>query len=344
MRLPAWLGAAAFSFFSLCLAAPLHAAPAAALPSAAEWAGVVAAAKKEGKVVVYGSFFGSSTYKAVIKSFETRYGIPVETLDIRASEIYERIRVEVGTNRGIGDVVLQPRSATTLIERGNLLQPHGGLPNLANLRPGVAYTPVQAPIQTQLYGLLVNAAVPDAPKSWSDLLDPKWKGKIILDDPRALGNGFSFFNATYKGLGADFQKRLAAQEPVISREVRNDERRVARGEVAMYAPESYYFMSEIKGLPLRFVFPTEGSPAADLQVSMIRLAPHPNAARLFMNHLLDPEAQIIFANAGQLPAIAGIADRVNADVKQLYAVKQLPQVDLDDMNQLMDIAKQLYSK
>jgi len=320
------------------LAAAAHAAP----PTAAEWNGVVAAAKKEGKVVVYGSFFGSATFKTISKSFESRYGITVESLDIRASEMYERIRVELASNRYIGDVVLQPRSAVTILERGNLLQPLRPVPNMANLRPGIDQTPVRVPIYTQLYGLLVNASLPDAPKSWNDLLDPKWKGKLILDDPRALGNGFAFFNATYKGLGPEFQKKLAQQSPVISRQVRNDERRVARNEIPMYAPHNFAFLTEIKGLPVRFVFPSEGSPAADVQAVTIRNAPHPNAARLFIHHLLDAESQITYANAGQMPSTTGVVDKVNTEVKPMFAVRQLPQVNLDDMNQLMDIAKELY--
>jgi ABC-type Fe3+ transport system substrate-binding protein len=315
-----------------------------AAPNAAEWANVTAAAKKEGKVVVYGSFFGSAPYKAISKAFETKYGITVETLDIRASEMFERVRVELGANRYIGDVVMQPRSAVTILERGNLLQPHKGVPNMTNLRKGIESTPIKMPIYTQLYGILMNDKISaaDAPKSWNDLLDPKWKGKIIIDDPRALGNGFAFFNATYKGLGADFQKKLAAQAPVISRQVRNDERRVARGEFPMYAPHNFTFLPELKGLPVRFVFPSEGSPNADVQAVMVRNAPHPNAARLFINHLMDAEAQITYANAGSMPVVTGVVDKVNTDVKQMFAVKLLPQVNLDDMQQLMGIAKELY--
>ena len=313
-------------------------------PTTAEWSSVIAAAKKEGKVVVYGSFFGSIPYKNISKAFESKYGITVETLDIRASEMFERVRVELGAQRYIGDVVMQPRSAVTILERGNLLQPHKGVPNMVNLRKGIESTAIKMPIYTQLYGILINDKISaaEAPKTWNDLLDAKWKGKLILDDPRALGNGFAFFNATYKGLGPEFQKKLAAQAPVISRQVRNDERRVARGEFPMYAPHNFTFLSELKGLPVRFIFPAEGSPNADVQAVLIKNAPHPNAARLFINHLMEAESQIIYANAGSMPVVTGIADKVNTDVKQMFAVKLLPQVSLDDMDQLMNTAKVLY--
>ncbi|MDB5999555.1 MAG: Ferric transporter ATP-binding subunit [Rhizobacter sp.] len=310
----------------------------------ANWDAVVAAAKKEGKVVVYSSTFGSLPYKAVTKAFEAAYGIPVETLDIRASEMYERVRVELGAQRYIGDVVIQPRSVVTVIERGHLLQPHLGIPNIANLRSGVQATNVSVPIYTALYGILVNGKVSaaDEPKSWKDLLDPKWKGKLILDDPRAIGNGFSFFNATYKGLGADYQRSLSQQAPVISRQVRNDERRVARGEFPLYAPHNFTFFNEMKGLPVRFVFPSEGSPNADQQAVIIKNAPHLNAARLFINYMLDTQAQTIYANSGVLPVSNGIAEKANVEVKQMFAVKLLPQVSVDDMDSLMDVAKGLY--
>ncbi len=57
---------------------------------------------------------------------------------------------------------------------------------------------------------------------------------------------------------------------------------------------------------------------------------------------MDAEAQITYANAGSMPVVTGVVDKVNTDVKQMFAVKLLPQVNLDDMQQLMGIAKELY--
>ena len=279
---------------------------------------------------------------------ERKYGVAVETLDIRASEMFERVRVEQSAGRFIADLVLQPVSVVTVIERAGLLQKHGEVPNLRTLRAemaaGLAGNPYRIPLYTALYGILVNASVSaqDEPRNWTDLLDPKWKGKLILDDPRAIGNGFALFNATYKALGPDFQTRLAASGPVISRQVRNDERRVARGEFPLYAPHNFAFFKELDGLPVRFVFPADGSPNADTQAVIAKAAPHLNAAHLLINHMLDAESQIAYGNSGLMPAVTGVVDKLGNDVKRMFAVRRMPQVNLDDMNQLMARAKELY--
>jgi iron(III) transport system substrate-binding protein len=71
------------------------------VPAQAEesWDAVVEAAKKEGKIVVYDMALGAPYFLAVLKSFEAKYGIPVESLDLRASELAERIRTEQSTGR-----------------------------------------------------------------------------------------------------------------------------------------------------------------------------------------------------------------------------------------------------
>ena len=76
-------------------------------PAAAQtddWAKVVEAAKKEGKLVIYTASIGSPFHKAVIKAFEKKYGITVELLEARASEVRERVRVEQAAGRFLGDV------------------------------------------------------------------------------------------------------------------------------------------------------------------------------------------------------------------------------------------------
>ena len=69
-----------------------------------DWAKTVEAAKKEGKLVMYTASIGSVFHKAVIKSFEQKYGIAVEVLEARASEVRERVRVEQAAGRFLGDI------------------------------------------------------------------------------------------------------------------------------------------------------------------------------------------------------------------------------------------------
>jgi ABC-type uncharacterized transport system YnjBCD substrate-binding protein len=112
----------------------------------ADWAAVVDAAKKEGKVVVYSMALGAPYYAAVLKSFEAKYGIKVESLDLRASELAERVRTEQSAGRFLGDTEI---ITTTMIEEqlktGDYLQKLGEIPNAANLREPFKVSDVSVP-------------------------------------------------------------------------------------------------------------------------------------------------------------------------------------------------------
>src|SRR5436190_1481033 len=88
-------------------------------------ADVVAAAKKEGKVAFYTSFLGAKAHLEIIKGFEAKYGITVELLDVRASEMTERIRTEQTSQRYIGDVVQNGAAGLIQNQKDGFLQPHG---------------------------------------------------------------------------------------------------------------------------------------------------------------------------------------------------------------------------
>src|ERR1700742_1345265 len=152
------------------------------VPAQAEdWDAVVDAAKKEGKIVVYDMALGAPYFVAVLKSFEAKYGIPVESLDLRASELAERIRTEQSTGRFLGDVEM---ITTTMIEEqrnnGDFVEKLPAIPNAANLRPPFKATDYSVPAFVQPMGILINTRLvkdEDVPTRWADLNDPNWKGK-----------------------------------------------------------------------------------------------------------------------------------------------------------------------
>src|SRR6201991_2847190 len=150
-----------------------------ALPAHAEdnWQAVVDAAKKEGKVVVYDMALGAPYFLAVLKSFEAKYGIPVESLDLRASELAERIRTEQSAGRFLGDVEM---ITTTMIEEqrqnGDFIEKLPSIPNAANLRPPFQANEYSVPAFVQPMGILINTRMvkeDEIPQSWNDLTDPK---------------------------------------------------------------------------------------------------------------------------------------------------------------------------
>lgn len=318
-----------------------------ASPAAAQsdWVKVTEAGKKEGKVVVYNAAIGSPFYKAAVASFEKKYGITVETLDVRASEMRERIRTEQAAGRYIGDIT-QPGHATAENQaKEGVFQPHGGVPNIANLRPDFPADELRIPTFVQAYGILINTNLvkpADEPKSWRDLLDPKWKGKILSDDPRAIGGGQVMFFATHDAIGRDFQDKLAGQGLTFSRDLRNDERRIARGEFPIYIPEIFAFSLDLKGLPVKLVLPSEGSPYVGIVSVMLKNAPHPNAARLLMNHFLDMEVQILYSNGGQVPVIKGAVEATKPELRHLAGAKLMGTTNAARQNAMLELAKQVY--
>jgi iron(III) transport system substrate-binding protein len=267
------------------MAGPVHAQDA--------WAALTAAARKEGRLVIYNGAGSADVMRRIQQEFQARYGIQIDTVTGRPSELRERIRAEQSTGRALGDVALD---GSTVNQPAYMaaFQPHGALPNAGSLVAPYSDDGVLMPFAIVRYGILVSTRLvkpADEPTSWADLLAPKWSGKILSDDPRAAGGGSAAFDVLNETLGAAFLEKLAAQKPMLSRDVALNARRIAQGEFPLYVPFSMQHTPTLKGLPVKVVVPREGYPYLPLVAALLKDAPHPNAARLFMKYLLDAPAQ-----------------------------------------------------
>jgi iron(III) transport system substrate-binding protein len=311
----------------------------------AEWKKVVDAAKKEGKVVMYSGAVGSPVLPKIASAFEAKYGIRMELLEARASELRERVRTEQASGKVLGDVSHNGSTTTQLQLNEGTFVPHGPLPNQGRPVAPFKVDDVRVPIYVIAWGILVNTEMvkpADEPKSWKDLHDPKWKGKLLADDVRALGGGAVFFMVTHQKLGPDYHEKLAPQQLHMNRELRGNYRRVARGEYPIFVPFTLADILDLKGLPVKAVMLTEGAPYVRFDGAIFKGAPRPNAARLLMDFLMGDEVQLLYANAGFTPVVGGLENKVSAEAKPLAGAKLLGTTDPKLQDDMLKLAKQIY--
>jgi iron(III) transport system substrate-binding protein len=310
-----------------------------------DWDKVIEAAKREGKLVIYNSAISAAYFDAIVRSFEDKYAIEVEVVALRPHELRERVRTEQAEGRFLGDVEQLGQATMIRQEQEGVFQPHGGFPNLKLLRPEFPSDGVRVPGYVQAYGILINTDLvqpTDEPKSWRDLLDPKWKGKILSDDMRALGRGQIMFFVTYTAFGREFHEKLARQKLVLSRDLRNDPERVARGEHSIYIPIRFADAIELQGFPVKLIVPLEGCPYVRIDLGMLKNAPHPNAARLFMNHFLEAESQLLYANNGFIPVVRGVIERTDESLRHIAGTKLLGSSTPEQQEAMIALANKLY--
>src|SRR5438034_1286643 len=145
----------------------------------------------------------------------------------------------------------------------------------------------------------------DAPKSYADLLDPKWTGKIVKAHPSYSG---TIMTATYqmsRDLGWEYFEKLAKQRVMQVQSSADPPKKLALGERAVMADGNEYniFIEKDKGTPVEIVYATEGSPVIVGPNGLFKNAPNPNAARLFQSFCFSPEAQQLCIDAGGLRSV-----------------------------------------
>lgn len=279
-----------------------------------EWKRAIAGARKEGKVSVLGAG-AAELNRTVASEFKNKFGISVEFVLGRSLQLIEKVMTE--TRAGIYSYDLQISGPTNMIA---ILKPAG---LLDSIEPELILPEVKDPAawyENRLFidtdnkialmtagpsagAVLINTNMveKDEIRSSSDLLNPKWKGKIVIDDPSQSGPSTMLQVIALGPQGWDYVKKLAEQKPIITRDSRLAMEGVARGKypVGMTANPEEYRQFKHLSLPIEKVNLSDAIHISESagNLALFKNAPHPNASKVFINWILSREGADIYSRA-----------------------------------------------
>ncbi len=254
------------------------------------------AAKKEGELTWYVAHYSAEHAEAAAKVFMEKFpDVKVNVVRSTAQVAYQRLsqdmragvaQCDVFSSTDIGHyttlkaekklMAFKPKNADTVIE------------SFKGLDPDNFY-------HTTNTGLVLityqkdKVKPEDLPKKWTDLLDPKWKGQVSVGHP-----GFSGYVGTWvvlmkKLYGWDYFKKLEKNQPRIGRSINDTVTMLNAGEAVVAAgPSATTLTSAARGNPLGLIYPEDGTLLMISPSGIPANAPHPNAAKLFMEFLMSP--------------------------------------------------------
>lgn len=306
-------------------------------------ADLINAAKREGRVVVYGSL-ESDVFEVIAKIFEGQYGIKVDYFRAASNLVTDRVLTESRAGRPQFDVVLTNRSPMLILKKEGVFArytspSYEGYAASIRDRDGVLSPSYRMVVVSILYNTrLVKAE--DAPKTLNDLLDPKWKGKIVMPDPTVhtttavwLSNLQPLMGNQYRA----FVERLAGQVSLVESFLPVVQRVIA-GEFPLgitYVKYVYIFGNE--GAPLDYVRLNPVLAEAH-HVAIGAKAPHPNAARLFVDVMTSRLGLLALARAGEFVLVPGVYPPIkDADKLRVIMMDDLDEQELARFRQSIGV-------
>jgi len=286
-------------------------------PALADPAALLAAARREGSLTWYVAQQDTATAERFGRAFTAAYpGIAVEVIRTTGQVAFQRLMLDIKNRTPHCDVF----SATDISH----------MPVLKERRELTAFTPDNASALRPQFAAQSDAgwyyvtnagrwvlirnsdmvSAEAAPKAWTDLLDPRWKGQLSVAHPAFSGGAGVWVLAMRKLYGWQFFEALAQNQPRVGRSTQDTVTLLAGGECLVgptWAPGAYRDVD--KGNPIAITQPRDGVVVMVFPSAIPAGAPHPNAARLFMEWLLSRDCSKVIAADGSEAIRSDVAPR-----------------------------------
>lgn len=300
-------------------------------PVFAQDAKLIEAAKKDGRLVLYGTM-QPDTFELLHKAFQKKTGITIDYWRASASRVMERALSESRAGKALFDLVMATEDTMRIMLKEGILAKYDSPMNRDF--PKDAIDPQLGPrARNHIVGIVYNKSIlkpADAPKSLDDLVKPQYRGKLVMADPTLHTTTAQWLTNIHKLVGHDkagkFVRELAAMKPALVESFNPAAERITSGEFPIGITYIYYvYLNGIKGAPIDYV--RTGRFLGDASyLSLFHKAPRPNAGKAFIDFFLDEESMSLMAKAGEFVNRKGVYPPVpDADKVQF--------VEMDDLGE-----------
>ena len=264
---------------------------------------LVEAARKEGTVILY-SAMDLPVGEKLGKAFEAKYpGIAVQIERSGSERLFQRVDQEFASGIRACDVINSSDASHFISwKRNGWLAPFVSEDIAQHFLPEFRDPDgMSATSRIYLSSIGYNTSLvkaDDAPKSFADLLDPKWAGKMVKGHPAYSGTIMTATFQIVRELGWEYLEKLSKQRIMQVQSSTDPPKKLALGERAVMADGNEYGVVLLKeaGQPVEPIYPTEGAPTVSGPTGIFNTAPHPNSARLFQAWLHTRETQQFFTD------------------------------------------------
>ncbi len=256
-------------------------------------------------------WYGTSSARsneAWAKQFKEKAGIEVETFRTGAVKMAQKFEAEVKASQVRCSVLdlAAPGIFMDWVDRGLIAKYDS--PEAAAFPDDIRAAGYWAPTKALLPVITYNRdhiSDDEAPKKWEDVLDPKWKGKMVMADAAYSGSALHWFAALMAEFGEDFMRSLSKQDVLLRQGSGATSETIVTGERPLSPMNLHYraFAAIGKGANLQVVMPEEGVPLSYVVMGLPKDAPNPEAGKKFIDFALSRDAQTFWQATYHTPSL-----------------------------------------